>query len=112
MSFLFLDLGITDMVTGAMWAYPSSVSIALEPTGQPATVAATAAPAVPQRQPAVQIGQESYQVERMREAKVCHPQPVARLVGKGPSSETYTIACANGDALTVRCEFGACRVTR
>ncbi|NOS98941.1 MAG: hypothetical protein HOP25_10780 [Methylotenera sp.] len=27
---VFLDLGITDMITGAMWAYPSSTSISLE----------------------------------------------------------------------------------
>ena len=27
---LFLDLGITDMITGAMWAYPGSTSITLE----------------------------------------------------------------------------------
>jgi hypothetical protein len=26
----FIDLGITDMVTGAMWAYPNDVSIVLE----------------------------------------------------------------------------------
>ncbi len=26
----FIDLGITDMMTGAMWAYPSDVSIVLE----------------------------------------------------------------------------------
>jgi uncharacterized protein YcfL len=27
---VFLDLGITDMITGAMWAYPSPTSISLE----------------------------------------------------------------------------------
>lgn len=27
---VFIDLGITDMVTGAMWAYPNDVSISLE----------------------------------------------------------------------------------
>ena len=26
----FIDLGITDMMTGAMWAYPNDVSIVLE----------------------------------------------------------------------------------
>jgi hypothetical protein len=26
----FLDLGITDMITGAMWKYPSEVSVALD----------------------------------------------------------------------------------
>ena len=27
---VFLDLGITDMITGAMWAYPSTTSITLD----------------------------------------------------------------------------------
>lgn len=27
---VFIDLGITDMITGAMWAYPNDVSIVLE----------------------------------------------------------------------------------
>jgi hypothetical protein len=27
---VFIDLGITDMVTGAMWAYPNDVTIVLE----------------------------------------------------------------------------------
>ncbi len=29
----FIDLGITDMMTGAMWAYPTDVSIVLEKEG-------------------------------------------------------------------------------
>lgn len=29
---IFLDLGITDMITGAMWKYPSDVNLILEPT--------------------------------------------------------------------------------
>lgn len=28
---IFLDLGITDMITGAMWSYPNTTSISLEP---------------------------------------------------------------------------------
>ena len=30
----FLDLGITDMVTGAMWKYPNEISIVLEKSGR------------------------------------------------------------------------------
>ena len=29
----FIDLGITDMMTGAMWAYPNDVSIVLDKEG-------------------------------------------------------------------------------
>lgn len=31
----FLDLGITDMITGAMWKYPNDVSIVLEKDASP-----------------------------------------------------------------------------
>lgn len=119
MSFMFLDLGITDMITGAMWAYPAVVSVALEPLeGQaaPSLTAAqsVAAPAAPggAAAPSRVIGQESYQVERMPEVKACSGAPRADLIGKGPGFETYAVACANGDLLTVRCEMGACRVLR
>ena len=30
----FLDLGITDMMTGAMWKYPNEISIVLEKSGR------------------------------------------------------------------------------
>ncbi len=39
---IFLDLGVVDMLTGAMWKYPESVSIALDPLAQPAVAAAPA----------------------------------------------------------------------
>jgi hypothetical protein len=60
----------------------------------------------------VELGRESYQVERMDEAKACNPQPIAKLTGKGPGVETYAVACASGDVLAVRCEFGNCRVLK
>ena len=34
---VFLDLGITDMITGAMWKYPLDVSIGLDKIGAPPT---------------------------------------------------------------------------
>jgi predicted Zn-dependent protease len=55
------------------------------------------------------IGEESYQVERMPEAKTCNAAPVAKLTAKGPGFETYVVSCSNGDALSIRCEFGNCR---
>ncbi len=39
---VFLDLGITDMITGAMWKYPSDVSITLEKAEATATATAPA----------------------------------------------------------------------
>lgn len=66
------------------------------------------APAV---RPAV-IGQESHQVERMPEVRACAAQPVAQLVAKAPGVETYSVRCASGDLMTIRCEAGACRVLK
>ncbi|MEF7614937.1 hypothetical protein V4F39_13520 [Aquincola sp. MAHUQ-54] len=39
---IFLDLGIVDMMTGAMWKYPESVNVVLDPAA--ATVPAAPAP--------------------------------------------------------------------
>ena len=39
----FLDLGITDMITGAMWAYPSTTTIAMDKDDGTPAAATTAA---------------------------------------------------------------------
>ena len=40
-------------------------------------------------------------------------QPLnAHLAAKGPGFETYSVACATGDTMMVRCEFGNCRALR
>jgi hypothetical protein len=57
-------------------------------------------------------GQESYQVEHMPEVKACAPTPRAELAAKSAGSETYKVACQNGEAMIVRCEFGKCRVLK
>jgi hypothetical protein len=67
-------------------------------------------PAIPPRAPEVAIGQESYQVERMPAVLACNATPKATLAGKGPGNELYAVACTNGTVLSVRCEFGTCRV--
>jgi hypothetical protein len=122
MSVLFLDFGITDMVTGAMWKYPSGTSIVLQPIqAAAAPVAASVAAAQPVGTAAVQsaaapageIGQESHQIERMPEVQACTAgRPIARLVGKAPGVESYSVTCANGDLLAIRCEMRSCRVLK
>ncbi|HEY0855585.1 MAG TPA: hypothetical protein VGE16_00915 [Albitalea sp.] len=48
---MFLDLGITDMLTEAMWKYPSDVSIAMEKeAGASASMPATTPTAAPSKQ--------------------------------------------------------------
>lgn len=59
-----------------------------------------------------QIGQDAGAVEKLARNQSCHPDPRARLTAKGAGFDTYSVACANGDALSVRCEFGNCRVLR
>lgn len=44
---IFIDLGITDMITGAMWKYPDSINIALEKEGVESPQAASGEEAVP-----------------------------------------------------------------
>lgn len=58
------------------------------------------------------LGQDSWNVERLPESRSCAANPQAILVAKGPGSETYTVACSDGNALAVRCELGNCRVLR
>lgn len=127
MSFLFLDLGITDMVTGAMWKYPQSTSITLErdPAYAPAAGAAPLplagppgatvnvdmnAGAMPAPPPS---GKDVVVAEKLaRELGCATRDTVGKLLGKGPGQETYSFQCANGETLVVRCEFGNCRPLR
>lgn len=44
--------------------------------------------------------------------ETCNSQPRANLTTKGPGYENYTIACTNGDSISVRCEYGNCRILK
>jgi hypothetical protein len=127
MSFLFLDLGITDMVTGAMWKYPQSSSIALERDPsfmqQPQTNFApnavslqpTAAAMPAQRMSADSSppqGKEAFVAERFAKEMGCSRDALGMLIGKGPGYESYSFQCMNGETLVVRCEFGNCRALK
>lgn len=131
-----------DHATGAAYDYPNVITVLLGrsgtfPTGPvdsfeapgDSTVSATpmapsplpvvaspaALPANPVTQSAVvaaPIGKESHQIERMPAVRACNASPTAVLTGKGPGVETYTVACSNGDFVTVRCEFSSCRVLK
>ena len=116
-----LDLTATALLTPIAPAAPSPAP--LQPTVAPAapvpiiSVAMLPAAVPPTVQPASKAvapkgGQDSFSAERLARAESCQAQPTAVLVAKGPGFETYTVACAGGDALAVRCEFGNCRVLR
>jgi len=50
--------------------------------------------------------------ERVARGLGCNTQPRSVLTAKGPGFESYTVACSDGDALAIRCEFGNCRALR
>lgn len=123
----FLDLGITDMITGAMWKYPSEVSIVLDgiPTAADgaaaAKAAATATTAVSAAAPPTAVlpsaapvsgGRELFQVTKLGRESNCNPDPKPTLTASGPAHESYVVPCLNGDALMVRCEMSNCRTLR
>jgi hypothetical protein len=128
MSVLFLDFGITDMVTGAMWKYPASSSIVLErdPSAlPPAALAPAPAPIAPGQAstisvdmnqgapaPAPPTGKDAVVAERTAKELGCTRDTSAKLVSKGPGHETYSFACMNGETLILRCEWGNCRALR
>ncbi len=127
MSVLFLDLGITDMVTGAMWKYPNSTSIVLErdttlapsAPAQPAYVSTPVRPIgmpLPAAAPAPSVspsqGKESVVAERFAREMGCTRDVLGVMIGKGPGYESYSFACMNGETLVVRCEFGNCRALK
>ncbi len=55
-------------------------------------------------------GQDAYSAERAALAQACPAAPAALLVDKGPGYETYSVPCADGRVLAIRCDFGACRL--
>ena len=85
-------------------AAPVSAAIARAPNAE--------APAAPAAAKPLAAGKDAYQAEHLQAARTCNAQPRAVLSAKGAGFETYTVNCTNGDALTVRCEFGNCRVLR
>ncbi|WP_157615519.1 hypothetical protein [Rhizobacter sp. Root404] len=57
-------------------------------------------------------GKDLFQAERLPETRACASPPKLTLTAKGGGYETYSVPCANGDSLAIRCEFGNCRVLR
>jgi len=53
-----------------------------------------------------------YQAEHLPEVSACNQTRSVVLVAAGPGFENYSVPCANGRSLAVRCEFGHCRVLR
>jgi hypothetical protein len=57
-------------------------------------------------------GTYAYEVERMPAVKACQPTTKASLTGRGPGFENYSVTCTNRDVISVRCDYGTCRVLK
>jgi len=55
------------------------------------------------------LGTEAVQAELFAKRENCSTSPSVKMAAKGAGFETYSVACANGDTIMVRCEFGNCR---
>lgn len=53
-------------------------------------------------------GQDTYVAETYAKAHNCGAMPRAVLEDKGPGFERYSVACADGRSMVLRCEFGNC----
>jgi len=95
---------------------PSAAPIAASAVSAPTVPAAAASLYTPQPvdQPARRgaTGADALQAEQYAKQQQCSASASASLVAKGAGFETYSLACANGDAMMVRCEFGNCRALR
>ena len=58
--------------------------------------------------PPIRMGQDAYVVEQFAKASNCTATPRPVLESKGPGFEHYSVACADGQQISVRCEFGHC----
>jgi hypothetical protein len=121
-----------DMGNGSAYDYPNLITVSMaskaSADGTPAALVAPSASAAviavdgnlppplptPARKPEEGLsgGQDGFSAERVAKTEACSSQPKAIMTAKGPGFESYSVACENGDALALRCEFGNCRVLR
>ncbi|WP_181360672.1 hypothetical protein [Variovorax sp. WS11] len=117
-----------DVATGSAYDYPALITVALEPGPQPAgtldqilgarstvpsQVAPTASFVIPDRSPVphstlMGTAGGAAGAERLAKDHRCAETPYATLFSKSTIFETYTVPCANGTLMAVRCEFGKC----
>ncbi len=54
-------------------------------------------------------GKFSYEAEKLGRGSTCNAAGAAIFGGSGPGWESYTLQCASGAPMMVRCDYGACR---
>lgn len=62
--------------------------------------------------PSFTQGQYAFVVEKMAKSEKCEPKGNAKIITSGPGFEHYSVSCADGEALAVRCDLGNCRVLK
>ena len=58
------------------------------------------------------VGQDEFGARRLAQELRCHAAPTPVLIGKAPATETYSVACADGQAIAIACEYGNCRALK
>jgi hypothetical protein len=115
LSFWFLDLGLTDLATGAMWLYPSPVTVTMIPidTPQPAQPASAGSP-LPNAQAtqSQRAGSWSHELERTTTGRACNPAGIASISQAGAGVDLYSMACRDGSVLAWRCTSAGCQVLK
>ena len=102
-----VKVSVTQSATDAVLATTAPRPVPSAASAQSVPVASTQTVA-----PALSGGKDLFQAERLPETRACNSQPRLSLTAKGGGYETYSVACTNGDALAIRCEFGNCRVLK
>ena len=57
-----------------------------------------------------QTGRDTYNVEKLAASMNCSATPRAVLVERGGGFELHQVPCSTGPDLSIRCEYGICRV--
>lgn len=97
-------------VAAPVVALPAVAVYAAPPVATPAVqVVLVASPSPASTAGTVQASKHMFSAERLAKGSGCE-RPVATMNIRTVVSETFTVACFNGDALSIRCENGACRV--
>lgn len=66
----------------------------------------------PEPPPPPKPGKFTFEVEQLAKSQQCSRSPFVTLTASGSGFENYSVPCADGDALAVRCDFGNCRVLK
>ncbi len=98
-----------DAARQAASASPSAVGPATQRDKRPPGPVSAASGNSPTGAPA---GRDLFQAEALARSLSCGTSPRPILAAQGPGFESYSVACTNGDALMLRCEFGNCRTLK